>query len=281
MKPNPKVEFSKGIKPSATLAQALGKNEHIKVLVEEAAEELSSVNVVLKQELAKHESLPKVENAIKKSEAVEGKVQKASGELAVVNRALEGELRDRVMLDHQLAALTEQEEGARHAALHDHLTGLPNRALFHDRLEHGLAQALRHGWNMAVMFLDLDDFKNINDGYGHDVGDAVLRIIAGRLRENTRSDDTISRHGGDEFLYVLMENRDEQDVAAIAQKIIRVIQMPCEIGGGDLNISLCVKASIGIALFPKDGTTADALVNSADKAMYRAKQRKSGYSFVP
>src|SRR4029079_6103695 len=177
--------------------------------------------------------------------------------------------RDRNLLDHQLAAVTEQEEAVRHAAFHDVLTDLPNRALFNDRLEHGLAQAKRHGWAVAVMFVDLDKFKSINDLHGHDVGDSVLKTISARLKKNARVDDTVSRHGGDEFLYLLMEVRDEKTIASIAEKIIKIIQVPCSVTVRDLNIELCIGASIGVAIFPHDGATADALIKSSDRAMYR------------
>src|SRR6202044_3678914 len=112
-------------------------------------------------------------------------------------------IRDRTLVDHQLAAAVEQVEGSRNAALHDSLTGLPNRVLFRDRLEHGIAQAKRHRWILAVMFVDMDNFKSINDTYGHEAGDAVLQTVAKRLAHNARVDDTVSRYGGDEFLYLL------------------------------------------------------------------------------
>jgi diguanylate cyclase (GGDEF)-like protein len=160
--------------------------------------------------------------------------------------------------------------------LHDALTGLPNRVLFNDRLEHGMAQAKRHGWTLAVMFLDLDKFKTINDSYGHDAGDAVLLTIAKRLKETTRTDDTISRHGGDEFLYLLMEINDDQDAAVVAKKIIQAVQVPCDVNVGQLTVN----SSIGISIFPRDGNTAEALIASADAAMYRAKQSQSGYAFA-
>ncbi len=221
-----------------------------------------------------------MEKALEKSEIVENKVQEASDALSVVNRALEAQVRERHVLEHQLATVTEQEEVARHAALHDALTGLPNRALFNDRLEHGLAQAKRHNWTMAVMFMDLNDFKIINDTYGHDVGDNVLQTIAGRLKENTRGDDTMSRYGGDEFLYLLLEIGNEQNVIFIAKKIIQAIQAPQEVSVADGSVSLTISASIGISVFPKDGTTAEALIKNADKAMYEAKRTKSGYAFA-
>ena len=280
MNTDPNAELPKGTNPAKSLTNVLGQSEHVKDLVDECAEELSSVNVALKQELVDRDPLPGVENALEKNEAVENKVQEASAELSVVNRGLEDEVTERQMLEHQLAAATEEEKEARHAAFHDPLTGLPNRALFDDRLKHGLAQAKRHGWALAVMFLDLDDFKNINDAYGHDLGDSVLQTIAGRLRENIRRDDTISRYGGDEFLYMLMEVRNEQDIMSIAEKIITAIQAPCDVNVRGLSISLSINASIGISIFPKDGTTADTLVKSADKAMYRAKGNKSRYSFA-
>ena len=270
MNTDPNAELPKGTNPAESLTKLLGQSEHVKDLVDECAEELSSVNAALKQELVDQDSLPGVENALEKNEAVENKVQEASEELSVVNRGLEDEITER-----QLAAATEEEEAARHVAFHDPLTGLPNRALFHDRLEHGLAQAKRHGRALAVMFLDLDDFKNINDSYGHDLGDSVLQTIARRLKGNIRGDDTISRYGGDEFLYLLMEVRNEQDIILIAEKIITAIQAPCDVSVGDLSISLSINASIGISIFPKDGTTADTLIKSADKAMYRAKRNKS------
>jgi diguanylate cyclase (GGDEF)-like protein len=263
-----------------SLSKALEQCEHVRGLVVASAEELSSLRAALKQALANHAPLPEVEKALAKSETVEGNVQAASEELAAVNRALADELRNRAMIDHQLAAAIEQKEGASHAAFHDVLTGLANRALFKDRLEHGLAQAKRNGWTLAVMFLDLDDFKAINDSHGHDAGDCVLQTIALRLKSNTRGDDTVSRHGGDEFLYLLTQVREEKDIPLIAEKIVEAVEAPCDISVRGLDIGLSVKASIGISVFPKDGTTADALIKGADKAMYRAKQSASGYSFA-
>jgi diguanylate cyclase (GGDEF)-like protein len=207
-------------------------------------------------------------------------VQAASAALSAVNRARLGEIRDRTMIDHQFAAAQEQEQASRHAALHDVLTGLPNRALFDDRLEHGVAQAQRYGWTLAVMFVDLDDFKIINDTHGHDAGDRVLQAIARRLTDNTRGEDTVSRQGGDEFLYLLTKIGDNRNVAMITNKILQAIQAPCNISVGDVGISVSVRASIGISIYPKDGTTVQALMKGADEAMYRAKQAKSGYAFA-
>jgi diguanylate cyclase (GGDEF)-like protein len=156
------------------------------------------------------------------------------------------------------------------------LTGLPNRMLFKDRLEHGIAQAKRHRWILAVMFVDLDNFKSINDTYGHEAGDAVLKTVATRLAHTTRNDDTVSRFGGDEFLYLLTPLHDPGDVAIIAAKIHEAIRAPCDVRAGDVTVHPSLEASIGIAVFPNDGATAAALIAHADDAMYGVKEGKAG-----
>jgi diguanylate cyclase (GGDEF)-like protein len=280
MNTDPNAELPGRTKRARTLTKVLEENEHVRELVNESARELSWINTVIKQALANLGPLPELEQAIKKSESVQRTVQEALEKLTVVNRALESEVRERDMVDHQMAAAIEQEEGARYAALHDVLTGLPNRALFNDRLEHGIAQAKRHGWTLAMMFVDLDQFKRINDTYGHDAGDVVLQTTAQRLKESTRGDDTVSRQGGDEFLYLLTEIHDEKDIAMIAEKVIQTIQVPCNVRIRGLNINPSIGASIGISMFPKNGTTADTLIRRADEAMYRAKQNKCRYLFA-
>lgn len=266
--------------PSAkSLVQALGKSERIKDVVEECAAELSTVNMVLNDQLDKPIARAEVARAVQKSEAVEAKVQDSADELAKVNKALVEEVQERQLLEHELDASREQEHAARHAAFHDPLTCLPNRVLFNDRLEHGMAQAKRHGWTIAVMFIDLDAFKAINDSHGHEVGDKVLKTIASRLQKMTREEDTVSRHGGDEFLYLLSELKRTADAAAIATKIIQTLGQPCDSLGDEIP-ALSVKPSIGIALYPAHAHSADDLVKCADKAMYRAKREQSGFAFA-
>jgi len=274
------IPMASGIKPAETLDRLLGKNERVKDLVENCAEELVSVSTSLKLEMEVQVPGPGIVKALGQTEAVEEKVHEASEQLAEVNQALKEEVKDRGLLEDELASVKEQGEKDRHASLHDALTGLPNRALFLDRLEHGLAQAHRHRWNLAVLFLDLDDFKEINDTYGHEVGDAVLKTVADRLQEHCRSDDTVSRHGGDEFMYLLMAIRDEQDATLISRKFIDAIQAPFPILAEGQKIDLCVKASIGISLFPKDGQSAEALIRKADAAMYEAKRKVSGFELA-
>ncbi len=272
-----KEPTASGLKPAGTLDQLLGKNERVKDLVEDCAVDLTSVNTSLKLELEERNPGPGLARALGQTVAVEEKVHEASEQLADVNQALKEEVKDRGLLEEELAQAIGQGEKDRHASLHDHLTGLPNRALFLDRLEHGLAQAHRHAWNLAVLFLDLDDFKKINDTYGHDTGDIVLKTVADRLQEHSRSDDTISRHGGDEFMYLLMAIRDEADATLISLKFIEALQAPCKIQVGGAEITLSIKASIGISLFPKNGQTAGELIQKADAAMYEAKRTHSGF----
>ena len=263
------------------LTNVFGQSEHIHELLEQSTEELSSVNIEIKDELAKSDSLlPGVMKALERNEIATNQLRDAAAGLAAVNRSLLIEIRDRTMVDHQLAAAVEQEHGSRNAGLHDPLTGLPNRVLFQDRLEHGIAQATRHRWILAVLFLDLDNFKSVNDSYGHQAGDAVLQAVAMRLQHSMRIEDTVSRYGGDEFLCVLTPLHEERDVAMIAAKIRTAMQVPLEVCVSDVIVNLCLEASIGIAMFPKDGASAVALIQRADEAMYRAKESKSGCAFA-
>ena len=267
-------------KAPKVLAKVINQTEEAKGLVEEAAQHLSSVNSGLKQVIEDESPARQIVQTLEISETAEGKVQEAADKLALVNRQLKGAVHERHALEIQLAEVTELAATSRHASLHDPLTGLPNRALSNDRLEHGLAQAARHNCHLAVMFIDLDEFKKINDTYGHDAGDRVLKAIASRLTDITRADDTLSRHGGDEFLYVLTEYESERDLAPIAEKLTLLIQAPCEISVGENTANVTVSASIGIAVFPEHGKTSDELVKSADSAMYRAKRTRFRFAFA-
>lgn len=154
-------------------------------------------------------------------------------------------------------------------ALCDPLTGLPNRRLFADRAAVALAHARREGSCVAVVFLDLDRFKFVNDAMGHDVGDEVLKMFGKRLRDNLREGDTVARLGGDEFTLLLSGIRDAQDATVIAGKLLAKLRVPLQVG----ERSLAATASIGISVYPRDGSATDTLLRNADAAMYRAKQR--------
>jgi diguanylate cyclase (GGDEF)-like protein len=160
-------------------------------------------------------------------------------------------------------------------ALHDSMTGLPNRELFNDRLAHAIALAMRHAWTLAVMFLDLDRFKSINDTHGHAVGDGVLKEVAKRLSQHARDEDTVCRNGGDEFLYILMNPKGGDNIRRIAEALVETIGLPIDMG----ELRPVIKASIGIAIYPDNGTTGEQLIRNADAAMYRAKACTNGCAF--
>ena len=270
------IKSSHRKKTNKTLSHVIQKSELIKDIVQVCANDLSTVNTVLKKELAIKNPQPSIKNALKKNATVENKVQLVVDELDIVNNALKEEVKEREMITQALEEVIIEKDIATQASLHDALTGLPNRALFFDRLEHGLEQAKRHGWNLAVLFLDLDKFKQINDDYGHDIGDKVLLCIANRLKKNIRSDDTICRFGGDEFLYLLMEVKNKRGVVNVINKLIKAIETPCD----EIEPNLVVKPSIGIALFPENGDNSEDLIKSADEAMYAAKKSQSAYAFA-
>ncbi len=160
------------------------------------------------------------------------------------------------------------EEQLRHQAFHDVLTGLPNRALFLDRLEHALARAGRRHESVAVLYLDLDRFKLVNDSLGHDAGDEVFRQVAGRLRECVRPEDTAARLGGDEFAVLLEDIEGQSDAESLAGRILERLRPACEVGGREVAIT----TSIGIAIGGAGQEGPEDLLRSADAAMYRAKR---------
>src|SRR6185312_3221840 len=155
-----------------------------------------------------------------------------------------------------------------HLAQHDSLTDLPNRLLLNDRLNQALALAHRNDQRLALLFLDLDRFKSINDSLGHAIGDRLLQSVAERLVTCVRSSDTVSRQGGDEFVILLPQVTQPADAVVAAQKILLALSTPYRIDRQDLQLA----ASIGIVIYPEDGTEADTLLKHADLAMYRAKE---------
>lgn len=172
---------------------------------------------------------------------------------------------------HDLGRWYERKEAEKRIvqmATHDALTGLPNRNLLQDRIEQALAQDTRSHSKMAVLFIDLDHFKIINDSLGHDIGDLLLKAVAERLLACVRNEDTVARQGGDEFIVVLNTIVESLDAAVVAQKILDALMQPYRIHKHELHIG----GSIGIAVFPDDGTTAETLLKNSDVAMYHAKE---------
>jgi two-component system cell cycle response regulator len=152
--------------------------------------------------------------------------------------------------------------------MHDALTGLPNRRLLMGRFTLAIAHARRNKQFMAVLFLDLDGFKQINDTLGHDVGDAVLQLVADRLVATVRQMDIVARFGGDEFIIGLCELNRNEDLTRLMSKLIEVISQPCDIQGHNLSIT----TSIGVGLYPQHGEDGESLMKSADRALYEAKR---------
>ncbi len=262
----------------ASLGRVLKTNEKIKETVKEAADKLTSVNKVLKREKV---PVQVIKEALTQNQEVEQKVAKAANDLKQVNVKLANELAERIVIESELAdtktdlakvrddlskAQVKGEE-AQQMALKDTLTGLPNRISFEQSLEHGLVQAKRHNWGLAVLFIDLDNFKSINDSYGHDLGDQALLLVANRLQSFVRDQDIVSRWGGDEFVCLLLEVKQETNVSKLAEQMLNKVAEAFEFNGTVLSI----KASIGIAIYPADGETAEILFKNADTAMYKAK----------
>jgi len=194
-------------------------------------------------------------------------------ELAVTPLAdSRGATAGRLWVFRDVSERRELERNLRRLAYTDALTGLPNRALFYDRLGQALVMARRRSAPLAVLFLDLDRFKNINDSFGHEIGDQMLASVARRLRDCLREEDTLARLGGDEFGALLPEIADPRDIRLVADKLLAALTAPEVIG----NYELAVDVSIGVALFPQDGRNIQRLLRSADAAMYRAKARGGG-----
>jgi two-component system cell cycle response regulator len=183
---------------------------------------------------------------------------------------LELKMRIRNLLEVRLLykTIAEQSRVQQELALHDALTGLPNRRLLTDRIETTLQHARRNNEVIAVMYMDLDGFKEINDCHGHQCGDDLLRMVAQRLRGTMRREDTVARMGGDEFVMLLVDIASADDVMRPAAKTVQAMATPFNIG----DLSLQVSASIGIAMFPADAQDAEALIARADEALYAAKR---------
>jgi diguanylate cyclase (GGDEF)-like protein/PAS domain S-box-containing protein len=187
-----------------------------------------------------------------------------------------GQVTGAVLVFHDVSAARAIAQKMAHLAQHDFLTDLPNRMLFSDRVANAIALARRHGKRRAVLFLDLDRFKHINDSLGHATGDKLLQSVAQRLVACVRGSDTVSRQGGDEFVVLLSEIERAEDAALSAEKMLLALAAPHSIAEKELHIT----ASIGISIYPDDGQDAETLIKCADSAMYHAKDKgRNNYQF--
>ncbi len=191
--------------------------------------------------------------------------------LSYEDRRMLGEIAGRLAI---AVASAWREDELFQRAHYDSLTGLPNRSLFNDRLQHEIARGRREGRSLAVMFIDLDRFKSVNDAQGHNAGDMLLCEAAARIRSITRESDTVSRHGGDEFTVLLTDIREQRDALHVANNVIAALSQPFSIGDQNSFLS----ATIGIAIFPDNGASAELLMKHADTAMYRAKSTGRGHA---
>lgn len=179
-------------------------------------------------------------------------------------------------LDKTNSELNQQKDSLAYKAHHDTLTGLPNRALFNDRLEQAITKARRHKEEIALFFIDLDHFKQINDTLGHEMGDEVLKFFAKRLNDSVRTEDTIARIGGDEFMVIMESLHTPEAISVVANKIVSIVKEPIVLGEQTLHLG----TSIGISVYPHNGETSEVLLKNADTAMYKAKDEgRDNYQF--
>jgi len=183
-----------------------------------------------------------------------------------------GQVRNYVSLFTDITQIKEQQQVLERIAQYDRLTNLPNRGLLADRLQQAMLQSQRRNQSLAVVFLDLDGFKTINDTYGHDAGDVLLVALARRMKSALREGDTLARLGGDEFVAVLVDLERVQDCEPVIDRLLVAAAEPVRITVGSSDVLLRVSASMGITLYPQDGSDADQLLRHADQAMYQAKQ---------
>jgi diguanylate cyclase (GGDEF)-like protein len=275
---------------SVSLEHVLNEAQDIHERVEDAASSLSSINETLEKNKKTSVSVETVEAVLVENKETEDQVAEAASDLKEVNAKLVEEVTERVAIESKLADMTLElvetrkelsksycrEEEARQIAFQDALTGLPNRLLSDQFLDHELTHAKRHNSKLALMLIDVDKFKSINDSYGHDVGNNVLVIIANRLKDFVREEDIVSRWGGDEFVCILLDVKENKDAVCKAGIIRDQIAKPFKVA----EMVFSIQVSIGIAIYPEDGETADSLFKNADRAMYKAKKTERGVTLA-
>jgi diguanylate cyclase (GGDEF)-like protein len=216
----------------------------------------------------------RLEQALSEAPELERALATSQRQLRVVQERVETLVKRDSRLKQRFLRLARREAQVRHVAYHDELTGLPNRSLLLDRFNQAVAQGARHGRQVALLFLDLDGFKTVNDRFGHAAGDKLLQQVAGRLAACIRAGDTACRYGGDEFVIMLPEVGGEVSAATVAEKIRVHLVAPYVVDGGTVTVT----ASIGTAVYPVDGQDYGSLIQQSDIGMYRAKARSRATS---
>ncbi len=282
------LETTASAEATSAWESALEQSHDVRDKVEDCADDLASKNEAVKQLISDGATTLSARKLLNESKVVEARVQECADDLHRVTETLAHGVEDLKTVElalarsrkalarteSSLAVSKEEERRSKLLALHDAATGLPNRVLFDDRLSHALSLAERQQWTLAVMFLDLDRFKSINDQFGHAAGDAVLKEVAQRLLQHARDEDTVCRNGGDEFLYLLVNPQGTENVERIARNILAKVSVPIQLG----TLELVISPSIGIALFPDHAVNGADLIARADAAMYRAKRGLRGYA---
>lgn len=275
--PIPGVHWSLAVTVPATEV-----NEHLREFTMITL--LVTCSVLLLSVLASILFARRISRPIKKLESAANQI--ADGNFAAISPKIKsndevgrlGEAFEKMIYELQVSykLLRESEEQAKRLALYDHLTGLPNRVLFNERLNQAIMQAVLCNTLIALLFLDLDGFKAVNDNYGHSQGDLVLKEVAARLKLAVRNSDTVSRLGGDEYAIVLPGITTKHEVELIAEKITQAFILPFKLDHSQAKLTV----SVGISLFPFDGDNLDSLLKNADDAMYAVKSTgKNGYKF--
>jgi diguanylate cyclase (GGDEF)-like protein len=257
------------VEQHASLALAMDQTNGVREKLGLCADNLGSSNDTAKMRKAAGANPLSADKSLANNERVQREVEECANDLYELTETL-------------IDGIDEVKEQARIAlaeakiphALRDSATDLPNRELFDDRLTHAIALAKRHDWTLAVMSLGISSFKFINDMHGHAVGSRVLKEMGRRLLEHARDEDTVSRSGGGEFLYLLMNPQGGGNVERIAGALLKTITEPIDTGDYRQHV---IKASIGIASYPENGTTAEQLISNADTAKRRARNNINGW----
>ncbi len=260
---SPALRHLLGYDPAETVGKAVGDFVH--------RDDLDHVRTALRRIIDGRQSIEPVEFRIRHRDGM-WRTFESLGTNCLANPHIHGVVfNSRDVTDRKVI-----QQRIQHLAYHDNLTGLPNRSLLQDRLAHSIARAERGNRKVAVLFIDLDNFKNINDTLGHDVGDELLRQVSRRLSECVRLEDTIARQGGDEFIVLLDSLEDSRGASIVAQKVLNSLRQAFTLSGTEQHVS----GSVGIALYPEDGRDAQTLMKNADTAMFHGKgQGKNTYQY--